>query len=154
MRERLCVALAVIRFQRCRPSTSGTVLMGTNWKEDTPVKMACRVIKVMLTGCNSVFKGIDASRALTAITTQSNILEGSRLQKCGYISTSILACTSTLSRQSNSNWSEPQVLKWPSTVSFIGKTHDVIPEPVMSWLCHGITSLVFHATSHNDVVAY
>ena len=34
--------------------------MGTNQKEDSPVKMACRVIEVTLTGCVSVFKGIDA----------------------------------------------------------------------------------------------
>ena len=75
--------LTVIRFQRCRPSMSGTVLMGTNQKEDSPVKMACRVIEVMLTGCNGVFKGVIMSWTLTAITTQLNTLEGSRLQKCG-----------------------------------------------------------------------
>ena len=35
------------------------VHMGTNRKEDSPVKPARRVIEVMLTGCVGVFKGID-----------------------------------------------------------------------------------------------
>ena len=66
------------------------------------MKTACRVIEVMLMGCNGVFRGIDALQMLTIITTQSNSLEGSRLQKRGHISTSILVCMSTLSMQSNS----------------------------------------------------
>ena len=66
------------------------------------MKMAHGVVEVTLTGCNGVFKGVNASQTLTAITTQSNTLERSRLQKCGRVSASILACTSTLSRQSNS----------------------------------------------------
>ena len=97
-----CVAPAAIRFRRCRPSTDGTVLTGTNRKEDSPVKMARRVIELTLMGCDGVFRGVDASWMLTIITTQSNTLEGSRLQKRGCISTSILACMSTLSIQSNS----------------------------------------------------
>ena len=56
------------------------------------MKMAHRVIEVMLTGCVSVFKGIDASQTLTIITTPTNTLERSRLQERGYVSTSILAC--------------------------------------------------------------
>ena len=75
--------------------------MGTYRKEDSPVKTAHRVIEVMLMGLISVFKGVVASLMLAATTTQSNTLEGSRLQKCGHISTSILACTSIPSRQSN-----------------------------------------------------
>ena len=74
--------------------------MGTTQKEDSPVKAAHRVIEVMLTGCVGVFKGIDALRTLTIITTQTNTLEGSRLQERGCVSTSILACMNTL--QSNS----------------------------------------------------
>ena len=74
------------------------------------MKMPYRVIEVMLTGCNSVSKGIVASRMLTATTTQSNTLEGSRLQKWGCISMSILACTSTPSKQSNS---EPKGTQGP-----------------------------------------
>ena len=35
----------------------GTVLMGTNQKEDSPVKMARRVIEVMLTGCVQCVQG-------------------------------------------------------------------------------------------------
>ena len=58
---------------------SGTVLTGTNQKEDSPVKTARGEIKVMLMGCIEVFKGVITSRTLTAITTQSNTLEGSRL---------------------------------------------------------------------------
>ena len=45
--------------------------MGTNQKEDSPVKMVRRVIEVTLMGCNGVFRGIDASQTLTTITTQS-----------------------------------------------------------------------------------
>ena len=71
--------------------------MGTNRKEDSPVKTACRVIEVMLTGCNGVFRGVNTLQTLTIITTQSNTLEGSRLQKWGRVSTSILVCMSTLS---------------------------------------------------------
>ena len=33
--------------------------MGTNQKEDSPVKMVRRVIEVMLTGCVGVFRGVD-----------------------------------------------------------------------------------------------
>ena len=66
------------------------------------MKTAHRVIEVTLTGCNGMFRGVDASQTLTTIRTQSNTLEGSRLQKCGHVSASILACTSTLSMQSNS----------------------------------------------------
>ena len=66
------------------------------------MKAAHRVIEVTLTGCVSVFKGVDALRMLTIITTQTNTLEGSRLQERGRVSASILACTSTLSMQSNS----------------------------------------------------
>ena len=76
--------------------------MGTNRKEDSPVKMACRVIKVTLTGCNGVFRGVDALQMLTIIITQSSTLEGSRLQKQGCVSMSILACMSILSMQSKS----------------------------------------------------
>ena len=76
--------------------------MGTNQKEDSPVKMVRRVIEVLLMGCIGVFKGIITSQMLTAITTQSNTLKGSRLQKRGCVSMSILACTSTPNRQSNS----------------------------------------------------
>ena len=75
--------------------------MGTNRKEDSPVKTAHRVIEVMLTGCNGVFRGVDASQMLAIIKTQSNTLAGSRLQKRGCITASILACMSTLSMQSN-----------------------------------------------------
>ena len=32
---------------------------GTNRKEDSPVRMARRVVEVMLMGCNGVFKGAD-----------------------------------------------------------------------------------------------
>ena len=53
--------------------------MGTNRKGDSPVKMVRRVVKMMLTGCIGVFKGITASKMLTAAITQSNTLEGSRL---------------------------------------------------------------------------
>ena len=66
------------------------------------MKMVCRVIEVTLMGLNGVFKGVITSWTLTAIITQSNTLEGSRLQKCGCISASILVCMSTPSRQSNS----------------------------------------------------
>ena len=76
--------------------------MGTDRKADSPVKTAHRVIKVMLMGCNGVSKGIIALQTLTATTTQSNTLEGSRLQKWRHVSTSILACMSTPSKQSNS----------------------------------------------------
>ena len=92
-----CVTPVAIRFQRCKPFTDGTVLTGTNRKEDSPVKTACRVIEVTLTGCNGVFRGVDASWMLTIMTTQSNTLEGSRLQKQGHVSASILACMRTLS---------------------------------------------------------
>ena len=102
MQERQCVTPAALRFQWCQPSTSGTVLTGTNWKEDSPVKTAHRVIEIMLTGCIGVFKGIIVSQTLTAVTTQSNTLKGNRLQKCRHISMSILACMSTPSRQLNS----------------------------------------------------
>ena len=44
-----------------RPSMSETVLTGTNRKEDSPVKMAHRVVERMLTGCIGVFKGVVAS---------------------------------------------------------------------------------------------
>ena len=64
------------------------------------MQTVCRVVEVMLTGCNSVFRGTDAWQMLTVITTQLNTLEGSRLQKRGCVSASILACTNTL--QSNS----------------------------------------------------
>ena len=87
------------------------VLTGTNRKEDSPVKMAHRVVKITLTGCISVFKGVITSQTLTAITTQSNTLKGSRLQKCGHVSTSILVCTSTLVGSQTQNQSEPQVPK-------------------------------------------
>ena len=102
MRESQHATPMAVHFQWCRPTTSGTVLMGTNRKEDSPVKTAHRVIEVMLTGCNGVSKGIVASQTLTATTTQSNTLEGSRLQKWGRVSASILACMSTPSKQSNS----------------------------------------------------
>ena len=46
------VTPVAICFQRCKPFTDGTVLMGTNQKEDSPLKMVHRVIQVMLTGCN------------------------------------------------------------------------------------------------------
>ena len=72
------------------------VLMGTNRKEDSPVQMAHRVVEVMLTGCNGVSRGVDVWRTLTIITTQLNTLKGSRLQKWGHISASILACMNTL----------------------------------------------------------
>ena len=39
-------------------STDGTVLMGTNQMEDSPVKTVRGVIEVMLMGCVGVFKGI------------------------------------------------------------------------------------------------
>ena len=39
--------------------------MGTNQKEDSPVKTVRRVVKVTLMGCDGVFRGIDASRMLT-----------------------------------------------------------------------------------------
>ena len=54
------------------------------------------VVEVMLMGCIGVFKGVVMSYMLAAITTQSNTLKGSRLQKWEHISASILACTSTL----------------------------------------------------------
>ena len=44
--------------------------MGTNQKEDSPVKVAHRVVEVTLTGCDGVSRGIDASQTLTIITTQ------------------------------------------------------------------------------------
>ena len=66
------------------------------------MKTVHRVIEVMLMGCVGVFKGVDALQTLTIITIQTNTLEGSRLQEWGRISASILACTSTLSMQSNS----------------------------------------------------
>ena len=44
--------------------------MGTNRKEDSPVKAARREVEVMLTGCNGVFRGVNALRTLTIITTQ------------------------------------------------------------------------------------
>ena len=66
--------LAAVCFHWCRPTMSGTVLTGTNQKEDSPVKMACRVIEVMLTGCIGVSKGIIMPWTLTATTTQSNTL--------------------------------------------------------------------------------
>ena len=155
-----CFAPVALCFWRCRPFIDGTVLMGTNQKEDSPVKAACRVIEVMLMGFNSVFRGIDKSLMLTIIKTQSNTLEGSRLQKWGHISASILACTSTLSMWSNSEpkWTQSlrsgQVPEWPSTAPFIGKTYDVIARPVMSWICHGMTSSVFNATSYHNVTLW
>ena len=76
-------------FWRCRPSTDGTVLMGTNWKEDSPVKTAHRVIEVMLTGCNGVFRGIDALRTLIIIKIQSNTLEGSETGTCQHVNPSM-----------------------------------------------------------------
>ena len=59
--------------------------------------MARRVFKITLMGCVGVFRGVDAQQTLTIIT-QSTI-EGSRLQKRGCVSASILACMNTL--QSN-----------------------------------------------------
>ena len=54
--------------------------MGTNQKEDGPVKTACREIEAMLTGCIRVLKGVVTMRTLTAImTTQTNTLKGGRL---------------------------------------------------------------------------
>ena len=45
---------------------------------------------------------------LTTITTQSSIVEGSRLQKRGRVSTSILACTNTLQSNLEPKPSEPE----------------------------------------------
>ena len=119
------------------------MLTGTNQKEDGPVKAVCRVIEITLMGCVSVFKGIDALRMLTVITTQSNTLEGSRLQEWGRISMSILACTVPLVCSRTQNQSEPQD---PSEVSprlakcgiFYRKTYDIIARPMMSQIHHGM----------------
>ena len=141
-----CVTPVAICFQRCRPSTDGTVLTGTNWKQDSPVKMACRLIEVTLMGCNVVFRGVDA-------------LEGSRLQKRGH-SMSILACTSTLSNavelwtKVNPKFQVRSGPQWPSVAPFIGKTYDIIARPVMSWIHHGMMSSVFHVTPYHNVTSW
>ena len=125
----------------------------TYQKEDSPVKTVHRVIEVMLTGCISVFKGVITSQTLTAITTQSSTLKGSRLQKHGYISASILACMSTPSMQSNSDLKStprPQVAQHSA---FYRVEHDVMPEPVMSQICHGMTSPLFHVMSYHDITS-
>ena len=87
---------------------------------------------------------------LTIITTQSSTLEGSRLQKQGRVSASILACTNTLQSNSELKWTqvpgEVSSLDWPIVASFIGKSYDVTTRPVMSQIRHGMMSLVtpFH----------
>ena len=53
--------------------------MGTNQKEDGPVKTAHREIEATLTGCIRMLKGIINTWMLTVITTQLNTLKGSRL---------------------------------------------------------------------------
>ena len=52
------------------------------------------------------------------------------------------------------NQREPRVPEWPSTVSFIGKTPDVIPEPVMSRIHHWMMSPAFPMTSCHDVTSW
>ena len=51
---------------------------------------------------------------------------------------------------------KPQVRSvpyWPCTMSYIGKSYDVIARPVMSRRRHGMTSLVFYATPYHDVTS-
>ena len=99
-----CVTPVAIRFLRCNLIQMEKVLTGTNWKEASPVKVWHRVIEVMLTGCVGVFTGIDTLWMLRIITTQTNTLEGGRLQERGCVSASILACTSTLQSNSEPKW--------------------------------------------------
>ena len=97
-------------------------------------------------------------RCSTVITTQSNTLKQSRLQKhVVHISASILACAQVpLVGSWTQNRSEPQV-PGPEiaqcTTPFIGKTYDVIPGLVMSQIHHVMTSPVFHVTSYHNITS-
>ena len=57
--------------------------------------------------CRCAFGASVLGETLTIIITQSSIVEGSRLQKRGRVSTSILACTSTLQSNLEPKRSEP-----------------------------------------------
>ena len=79
--------------------TAGIVLTGINQKEVGPVQTAREVLEITLTDVSACFVASMLGETLTIITTQSSIVGGSRLQKRGRVSASILACTNTL--QSN-----------------------------------------------------
>ena len=68
---------------------------------------ARKVLKITLTGCVGVFRGVNARGDAHIITTQSSIVEGSRLQKRGRVSASILACTNTLQSNFEPKSSDP-----------------------------------------------
>ena len=57
--------------------------------------------------CRRAFGASALGETLTIIITQSSIVEGSRLQKRGRVSASILACTSTLQSNLEPKRSEP-----------------------------------------------
>ena len=94
---------------------------------------------------------------LTIITTQSSIVEGSRLQKRGRVSASILACTNTLQSNFEPKSSEPlapgevRIPHRPCAASYIGESYDIIARPAMSQRRHIVTSLVFMTLHHDDI---
>ena len=82
--------------------------MGTNQKKVGPVRTACEVLRDIAHGmCRRAFGVSALGETLTIIITQPSIVEGSRLQKRGRVSASILACTSTLQSNSEPKRSEP-----------------------------------------------
>ena len=94
-----CVAPVAIRFRRCKlvqleqcswaPTERRSVLCGRHME----------YLRFHLQNVSVCF-GVHQGAGSQVITTQSNTIKGSRLQKWGHVSASILACTNTL--QSNS----------------------------------------------------
>ena len=149
-RERQSIVPAPIPFWWCRPSMPRTVLTGTNrktvlWRQQVErVKQHSRDV-------SEVLKGIDASWTLTIITTTQV-----QLKEVGSRNAGVSVCRSkhVWVPEVNSQTGRTEMNhEWHSMVPFIGQAYDIMAEPMMSWLHHGMMSPVFHVTSSHDVMS-